>query len=119
MPLPADLIGAIARLGDAVREYRVIDQELHRIDAARLRALMTHVVEEAGHAQWIVAGARHGADADAVGLEFAGAGVVDLMLNCSALSAQDSSLDCIGGAATGCRGWNPGRSGRCNSASDQ
>ena len=39
----ADLFGAVPRFGDAVRENRVIDQELDRIDPVRARRVTVHV----------------------------------------------------------------------------
>ena len=96
---PADLARAILRFRDAVRKNRVIDQELHRIDAARFGAGAAHVIEEAGHSQRIVARVGHGRDADPIRFELAAAGVVDLMLNHGALARQNGALDRIGRAA--------------------
>src|ERR1700723_4372945 len=98
---PADLVGAILRLGDAIGKNRVIDEELHRIDAARFGPVVAYVIEETGHSQRIVTRVRHGRDADSVRLELAAAGVVDLMLNHGALARQNSALDRIWGAAAG------------------
>src|SRR5271155_766327 len=98
-----DLIGTALSLGDTIGKDRVIDQELNGVDAARLGSAAARVLEKAGQTQRIVAGFGHGADADAVRLEFTGARVVDLMLNDGALARKDRSLDRIGRAPAGRR----------------
>ena len=95
------LLGTIVCFGDAVGKNRVIDEELHSVDALRIRTLARHVVEECRHAERIVARGRHGGNTDAIGLELARARVVDLMLYRGALARQDGALDGVGVAAAG------------------
>ncbi len=91
-----DLFRAIARLRDAIGENGVIDQELNGIDAVGRRHPTRHIPEKTRHAQRIVAGGGHGADADPVGFELVRPRVVDLMLDGGALSGHDRPFHGVG-----------------------
>ena len=99
----SDLLRAIARLGHTLGRQRVIDQEFDRLDSVGAGRIAIQLFEHGRHAERIVAGGRHRADADAVGLEFLGPRVVDLMLNGGALARQDGAFHGVGIAAAGGR----------------
>src|SRR5690606_6976705 len=80
-PAVVDPLCALPRLGDAGGGDRVGAQVVGQ--AGQLGALVDprhrlHAFEHAGHRVDVVAAARQGAHADAVGLGLVGAGVVDL-----------------------------------------
>jgi hypothetical protein len=83
---------SIACFRHALGRQRVIDQELHRFDAAWIGRVAIEFLEKTRHSQWVVAGFRHGADADPVGFELIGARVVDLVLDRGALSREHGAL---------------------------
>ena len=74
-----------------------------------LGELRSSSLEHGRHAERVVAGGGHGADADAVGLELLGAGVVDLVLNRGALRAEDRALHDARVAAARGRAEHDGR----------
>ena len=98
-----DLFGALAGLADAGGVDRVGAQVLgHRIAAVVAAHGHGHALEEAGHRIDVVAAARQGADAQAVGLRFVGTGVVDLVLLDQGQATGDGGLGGVaGGAAAG------------------
>ena len=85
-----DLLGPAARLRDTVRGHRVIDQEFNGLDPVRAHGVAVQLLKERGHAQGVVARARHRIDTDAIRLELLAAGVIDLMLDRGALGRQHS-----------------------------
>src|SRR5690606_13568129 len=101
----AEAFGAVLGLADAGGGDRVGLEVVGQ--ALALAALVgardrVHAFEHAGHRRRVVAAAGEGADADAVGLGFVRAGVVDLALRGQALGGGDRGhRGVVGGVAAG------------------
>ncbi len=95
-----ELCGVCARVGYPVGGHGVTDE--HRRDPGVLQALQPHqFLEDIGHAFGVEAGGGQKLEADAVGLLFHAAAVVDLFLGGEPLRGDDAAGD--GVAAAACR----------------